>query len=141
MQKLTNAKLSESNLHEITHFGIRAAIGAIFIAHGMFKFTPAFAEMLPNMGLPAEIAIVIALAELVSGILLIVGVLTRISASILSIVMLGAIFMVKQASSLTGEGGYELDLILLAGCLTIIAIGPGKISISYMAKKIPRILQ
>ncbi len=83
----------------------------------------------------------IALAEFVPGILLIIGVLTRISSALLSIVMLGAIFLVKQAASLTGERGFEIDLILLAGNLAIIAIGPGRISLSHALKKIPRFLQ
>jgi len=60
---------------------------------------------------------------------------------LLSIVMLGAIFMVKGAQSLTGKGGVELDLLLLAGCLVIIVIGPGRISVSYILKKVPRFLQ
>ena len=81
------------------------------------------------------------LTEFVPGVLLILGGLTRISASLLSIVMLGAIFMVKGAQSLTGDGGVEFDLLLLAGCLVIIVIGPGRISISYILKKVPRFLQ
>lgn len=83
----------------------------------------------------------IALAEFVPGVLLIIGGLTRISASLLSIVMLGAIFMVKWLQSLTGKGGVELDVLLLAGCLVIIVIGPGRISVSYILKKVPRFLQ
>ena len=82
----------------------------------------------------------IALAELIPGILLIIGVLTRISASLLSIVMLGAIFLIKGAASLTGDRGVEIDLILLAACLIVIVVGPGKISLSYVARKIPRTL-
>ncbi len=83
----------------------------------------------------------IALAETIPGILLIIGVLTRISASLLSIIMVGAIFYVKQASNLTGDGAYEFDLILLAACVLIIVAGPGRVSISHIAKKIPRPLQ
>jgi len=64
-----------------------------------------------------------------------------ISSSILSIIMLGAIFHVKGASNLTGEGGYAIDLMLLAGLLLIIVAGPGRVSISHIAKKIPRFLQ
>ena len=90
------------------------------------------------LGLPAEMQIPIALAELVPGILLLIGVLTRISASLLSIVMLGAIFYVKQAGSLTGDRGVELDLILLAACLVVIVAGPGRVSASHVIKKIPR---
>ena len=90
--------------------------------------------------LPPEMQIPIALAETVPGILLLIGVFTRLSASLLSIVMLGAIFYVKQADSLTGERGFELDLILLAACLVVMVAGPGRISISHVIKKIPRCL-
>ena len=57
---------------------------------------------------------------------------------LLSIVMLGAIFFVKQAGSLTGERGFEFDLILLASCLVVIVAGPGRVSISHVIKKLPR---
>ena len=83
----------------------------------------------------------IALAEFIPGILLLLGVLTRISASLISIVMLGAIFLVKGGTSLTGDGGYEFDLILLAACLVVIVAGPGRVSLSYALKKVPRVLQ
>lgn len=138
---MADAKFRESKLHDITHFGIRVAIGTIFIVHGFGKFDPRFAGFLNQIGIPAEMQVLIALAEFVSGILLIVGVLTRISASILSIVMLGAIFHVKHATNLTGQGGYEFELLILAGVLVIIVAGPGRVSLSHIVKKIPRFLQ
>ena len=55
--------------------------------------------------------------------------------------MLGAIFLVKGATSLTGDKGYEFDLILLAASRVVIVSGPGRISISHLIKKIPRVLQ
>ncbi len=137
----TEAILKGNVLHDITHFGIRAAIGVIFIVQGSGKFDPGFVGYLTNIGVPVELQIPIALAETIGGILLIIGVLSRISSSILSIIMLGAIFHVKGASNLTGEGGYALDLMILAGVLLIIVAGPGRISISHIAKKIPRFLQ
>ena len=133
--------IRQSILHDIAHFGVRITIGLIFIMHSLGKFEPGFAENLPNMGLPAEMQFPIALAEFVPGILLIIGGLTRISASLLSIVMLGAIFLVKGAQNFTGRGGTELDILLLAGCLVIIVIGPGRISVSHLLKKVPRFLQ
>jgi len=133
------AHLSQHKLHDVVSMGMRAAIGVIFIAHGSGKFGPGFAGFLTGpLGLPAEMQVPIALAELVPGILLLIGVLTRISASLLSIVMLGAIFYVKQAGSLTGDRGVELDLILLAACLVVIVAGPGRVSASHVIKKIPR---
>lgn len=136
-----DAVIRQSKLHDITHFGIRASIGVIFLVHGLPKFNPGFVGFLIDIGIPAEMQIPIALAEFVPGILLIVGVLTRISSTILAIDMLGAIFYVKHAASLTGERGFEFDLILLAGSLAIIAIGPGRVSLSHILKKIPRFLQ
>jgi len=49
--------------------------------------------------LPVEMQIPIALAELILGILLIIGVLSRLSASLLSIIMPGAIIHVKGAQN------------------------------------------
>jgi len=139
---LAEAKFSENRLLDIAFWGLRAAVGAIFIAHGTGKFGEGFVGFLTGpLGFPPEMQIPLALAETIPGILLIIGVLTRISASLLSIIMMGAIFYVKEASNLTGQGGYEIDLVLLAACLTIIVAGPGRISISHIAKKIPRFLQ
>jgi len=138
---MTEAKFWENKLHDIAFWGLRAAVGVIFIVNASGKFNPGFVDWLTGIGIPAEMQIPIALAELVAGTLLLVGVLTRISASLLSIIALGAIFYVKKASNLTGEGGYQIDLILLAACLVIIVIGPGRVSISHVAKKIPRPLQ
>jgi putative oxidoreductase len=137
---LTTSEIREKVLNDVVFMGLRSAIGVIFILHGMSKFNPGFAENLPNMGLPAEMQIPIALAELIPGILLIVGMLSRLSASLISIIMLGAIFMVKGASSITGKGGIELELILLASSLVIMIVGPGRISLSQIIKKLPRYL-
>lgn len=138
---MAEAIIHNSIFQDITYFGIRIVIGAIFIAHSLGKFEPSFAENLSNMGLPSEMQVLIALAELVPGILLILGGLTRISASILSIVMLGAIFVAKGAQSFSGRGGMEFETLILAGCLLIVVLGSGRISISHILRKVPRILQ
>jgi len=104
------------------------------------QFLKITGNFLSNIGLPLEMQIPIALAELVAGILLIIGVLSRLSVSLLSIIILGAIFHVKGAQSLTGDGGIEFELILLASFLVIMIAGPGRISLSHVIKKIPRCL-
>ena len=70
-----------TRLHDLTHWGIRAAIGVTFIVHSIKKFDPSWQGWLIDMGLPPELQIPIALAEFLGGIFLLVGVLTRISAS------------------------------------------------------------
>ncbi len=136
------ATLSGSILHDLTHWGIRAAIGVTFIVHSIKKFDPSWQGWLIDMGLPPELQIPIALAEFLGGIFLLVGVLTRITASILAVITLGAIFMIRGIEEFfVSKGGWEWDLMMLAGELTIIVAGPGRVSISHVVKKIPRYLQ
>jgi putative oxidoreductase len=137
---LTTSEIKEKILNDVVFIGLRSAIGVIFIVHGIGKFNPGFADFLSNIGLPPEMQIPIALAELVPGILLVLGVTSRLSASLLCIIMLGAIFHVKGAQSLTGEMGVELDLILLASSIVIMIAGPGRISLAHIIKKLPRCL-
>jgi len=137
---LATAEIKEKILNDVVFIGLRSALGVIFILHGISKFDPGFASDLPNMGLPAELQIPIALAELVPGILLIIGVLSRLSASLISIIMLGAIFLVKGAQGITGKGGVEFELILLVSALVIMIVGPGRISLAQIIKKLPRCL-
>ena len=134
------AEIKDGILNDAVFMGVRASVGVIFILHGMGKFNPGFANALPNMGLPPELQIPIALAEVVPGILLIIGVLSRFSGALLAIVMVGAIFHVKGAQSMTGDRGVEFDVILLAASLLIMVAGPGRIAIAQAARRIPRIL-
>ncbi len=135
------ATLKESKWHDLAHWGIRAAIGVTFIVHSIKKFDPSWQGWLIDMGLPPELQIPIALAEFLGGIFLIVGILSRISASILAVITLGAIFMIRGIEEFfVSKGGWEWDLMMLAGELSIIAAGPGRVSISHFVKKIPRYL-
>ena len=141
MVSMSHVEIKQLIFHDIAHFGVRLVVGLIFILHSTGKFQDWFLEFLASQGIPVELQIPIALAELVPGIFLIIGVLSRISGAILCVIMLGAIFVINGVTSITGDGGIEFDLILLASCLVIITIGPGKISLSYLIKKIPRYLQ
>lgn len=136
-------KLQELKLHDITHWGLRASIGAIFIIHSLKKFDPSWQDWLVNTaGLPPEMQIPIALAEFIGGILLVVGVLTRITGVIFSVILLGAIFHIRwEKGFFVSKGGWEWDLVMLAVVLSIIVAGPGRVSISHMIKRIPRFLQ
>lgn len=135
---MTTAEIKGKILNDIVIMGLRSVVGTIFIVHGIPKFNPGFTNFLTNNGIPVEMQIPIALVELVPGILLIMGILSRWSAALLSIDMLGAIFIIKGAQSLTGNGGVEIDLILLASSLVIMIVGPGRISLAHIIKKMPR---
>jgi len=139
---LVEASLKENKWHDLTHWGLRAVLGATFLVHSLKKFDPSWQGWLVDMGLPPELQLPMALAEFIGGIFLIVGVLTRISGIIFSIILLGAIFHIRGIGEFfISQGGFEWDLMMLAVALTIIAAGPGRISISHLVKKIPRFLQ
>ena len=138
----TDAILKGNVLHDITHWGLRASIGVIFIVHSLKKFDPSWQEWLISIGIPPEMQLPIALAELIGGILLVVGVLTRVTGSIFAVILLGAIFHIRWDNGFfVSKGGWEWDLVMLTVVLAIIAAGPGRISISHLVRKIPRFLQ
>ncbi len=140
---LIEATLKDTKWHDITHWGLRAVLGATFLVHSIKKFDPNWQGWLVDTaGLPPEMQLPIALAEFIGGIFLIVGIFTRISGIVFSIILLGAIFHIRGIDEfLIAQGGFEWDLMMLAVALTIIAAGPGRISISHLIKKIPRALQ
>ena len=138
----TDATLKGNALHDITYWGIRASIGAIFIVHSLKKFDPGWQEWLISIGIPPEMQLPIALAEFIGGVFLIAGVLTRITGVVFSVILLGAIFHIRWENGFfVSKGGWEWDLVMLAAMLAVIVTGPGRASIAHLVKKIPRFLQ
>ena len=112
---------------------LRVVLGITFLLHGWQKVAEwtlagtqaSFAEM----GVPlAEIAApAVAVAELVGGLLLIVGLATRVVAALLALVMLGALVLVHlPAGFFAADGGIELVLLLAAACLLFVLAGAGR---------------
>ncbi|MCM3539541.1 DoxX family protein [Priestia endophytica] len=93
---------------------LRVFLGITFFIHGLQKFqggienTVAFFE---SVGFPGFSAYVVATIELVGGILMVLGVGTRIIAALFFFVLAGAILKVKLSAGFVG--GYEVDLALL----------------------------
>jgi len=138
---MTEATIRTHKLHDLSHFGLRIVVGVFFMVHSIMKFNPQFQGFLTSVGLPGEMSILIGLLELIGGIFLVVGILTRISSTLLAIDMLGAIFYIKKIESFSGKNGVELELLSFIILLTIIVLGPGRISLSHIMRKIPRFLQ
>ncbi len=112
-------------------FPIRVIVGIAFMAHGYLKLIaiPDTQGFFGNIGLPPELAMLIGLLEFVGGLVLLLGVLTRISSILLIGDMIGAIMVVKISKGFVG--GAELDLLFLAGCASLLITGPGRISIEW----------
>lgn len=139
---MSTAELRGGILPDIAMMGVRATLGVVFIVHGYGKLSPGFGNALESWGIPAAMQIPVALGELVPGILLLIGVLTRMSSGLLSIYMLGAIFLVKGAAAFSSREGpsTEFDIILLAAALLVIVMGPGRVSLSHIVGRIPRFI-
>jgi putative oxidoreductase len=74
------------------------------------------------------------LLELGGGILLALGLGTRLWALLLGVEMIGTTLLVKLDVGLiappeTGGVGAEIDLALLAGCAALVLLGPGRYSV------------
>jgi putative oxidoreductase len=115
---------------------IRAIAGLTFIGHGLPKFFDMSGGygFFESVNLPPELFVPIALLEVVGGLAILLGILTRIASALLIIEMLGAILMVKLSKGFIG--GYEFELLLISICISLVILGPGKISIeNYILKR------
>jgi putative oxidoreductase len=116
---------------------LRIALGGLFVYHGVDKFDTGMdmvEQMFGSWGVPAPglAAPLTALVEIVAGVALIVGLGTRVAATLLGLVLVGALLYVKTDLGVISTDpmpGAELDLGLLAGLVALMAIGPGRLSI------------
>ena len=110
---------------------IRILAGILFIVHGLVKFEDVAGNQgfFGSVGIPPELVVPIGLLEVIGGIFLLVGVVTRITAALFIIEMICAILIVKLSKGFVG--GYELDLLLVAIGISLLLTGPGKISIEW----------
>ena len=129
-----------ARLAGLAPLAVRIIVGIIMFAHGLQKLQvgpSGFGQGLAGMGVPAPelMAYVVTFVELVGGALLIVGLLSRLAALLLTIDLVVAILLVKLNVGLIapqGSGaGAELDLALIAGFLVILLAGPGRFSLDY----------
>ena len=99
---------------------LRVILGLTFFIHGLSKFQGGLgntAGFFDSIGIPGFLAYVVAFIELIGGILVILGIGTRIVSMLFAVIMLGAIFTLKLSVGFLGDGqmaGYELELALLA---------------------------
>jgi putative oxidoreductase len=115
---------------------LRVIAGFLFAAHGWQKFNEwtiaGTQASFAKMGVPAaELAApAVATLELVGGIALVLGVLTRVFAALLAVDMLGALFLVHASAGVfAATGGYELVLLLASGALAIALTGAGRLAV------------
>ena len=114
---------------------LRTGLGAMFIAHALLKYfvftLPGTAQFFASLGLPGVVGYATFAAELVGGVMLILGVYTRVVAFALLPVLLGALW----AHSGNGwvfsapNGGWEYPAFLALAAVVVGLLGNGAFAV------------
>lgn len=107
---------------------LRIVIAAVFLAHGLAK--RGMWKMAPSEQMPAPMLWqmrVLSVVEPLGALAVLFGILTPYAAGGLGLVMIIAMYykIFAWKKKFTGDGGWEIDLILLASCIVLIALGAG----------------
>jgi putative oxidoreductase len=120
---------------------LRLALGAMFIAHALLKYyvftLPGTAQFFGSIGLPPALGYVTFFAELVGGVMLILGVYTRHVALALIPILLGATWAHAGNGWLFSAkgGGWEYPAFLAAASLALALIGDGAYALKPSARR------
>jgi putative oxidoreductase len=115
---------------------LRFALGAVFMYHGYPKlFTEAqrYAGAFPHMGFPPYFAYIAGVLEFFGGMLLIVGLFTRVAAALLGLEMAIAIWIVHlPQGGWRAVANFELPMILGASAFALLVLGAGVVSLDHV---------
>jgi len=129
------------NMQPFALLVLRAVLGLVMAAYGWQKVNGGMNEFkgfLVTIGIPGWMGYVSAYAELVGGLLLIAGLLTRFAAFAIFINMVVAVVKVTFKNGLVGAQGYGFSLALAAMAFALIFYGAGSISLDSAAFHSPR---
>lgn len=113
---------------------LRIGLAGVFLTHGLQKW--ALWNVQPSERMPAgqlRTLRLLSIAEPAGAIAVVIGLLTQLAALGFVLVMLGAIRLkaTQMRKGFSGEGGWELDFVLLIMALAVIILGPGRFSVEY----------
>ncbi len=122
-------------LQPVALLALRLILGVVMIAHGYSKVFGGMAhhiESVHRLGFPGFMAYLSAGAEFFGGILLILGLITRIAALAIFINMLVAVLGVHLKNGLVGRSGYEFALTLATIAFALIFLGGGPFALDAL---------
>ena len=141
--------MESRSMYNVALLVLRLVLGVIMTAHGLQKMgwieggagsLSGTVEWFVQQGIPNYLGYLAVAAELLGGIGLIVGLLGRLAAFGIAIVMAVAIFQMHLDKGLFGaSGGFEFPLSLLGIAIALMLLGMGSYSLdSKIAKKMDK---
>ncbi|MEM1942693.1 MAG: DoxX family protein [Candidatus Caldarchaeum sp.] len=140
---------------------LRVFLGFIMLVHGMPKLAgqarPQMRNAMAQLGVPGPLFDMVGLLEVVGGIALLVGGLTRVAALLFSLMMVGTIilYLTKLGRTVpppemlvqmvagsrrvmrgfvSGVGGWEFDLLILGSAVLLFITGAGAYSVDALLR-------
>lgn len=119
----------------------RVIVGGMMFFHGLDKLNggvSGFGEGLARKGVPLDLVAAwgVTLLELIGGLMLVVGLLSRVIAALMTVELIFAITLFTGSRGLIGEDGvgYERDLAYIAALLVVVLLGPGRPSLDHVLR-------
>ena len=142
------ATAASSFRHDLAILLLRLILGIVFMYHGSQKLFGAFGgggisgttQFMEKLGLPMPgvQAILAGSAEFFCGLLVLVGLLTRLATIPLIFTMFVAIWTVHRTAFGSQSGGMEYPLTLACIAASITLLGPGRLSIDACRRSRPK---
>ena len=116
-------------------FFMRLAVGGVFLLHGVSKFhhgIPATTAFLHDIGFPFAVvfAVILIAVETIGAACVVLGIFARFWSLCMAVEMVVAILAVK----LPHGGNIDVEALLFAGAITLVALGDGPLSIAVKLK-------
>jgi len=108
-------------------FFMRLAVGGVFLLHGLDRIHGG----IPRLSMGTLVVLVVLLVETVGAVCVLLGMWTRLWATAMAVLMAVKIL----ADKLPHHANFELEALLLAGAVTLMALGDGPLSIGIRFKK------
>lgn len=123
-------------LQDLAALAGRLAIAVVFFAHGVEKAQAGIDDTVGMMAasgvpLPSAAAVLVTGIELIGPVLFALGLALPVAGIAFAVVGIGATFFVHLEMGLTGEGGYELVLVLALASLAL-GFNGGRISLDHV---------
>lgn len=119
---------------------LRSGLGVMFIAHALLKYfvftLPGTAQFFESLGLPGVLGYATFAAELIGGVMLVLGVHARAAALALVPVLIGATWAHAGNGWMFSapKGGWEYPAFLTLAAVVVVLLGEGRFALGALGR-------